>query len=122
MLTRSVRSLLCVAVLAVAAGRAPAEAPAESTPKAEPPKGTPRALTVYPAKITLDGPRDGQHLGVLAEYGDGRAWDFRREARYGSSAPAVAVVDAHGVVRPVGDGAALITVSAAGKTATVAVQ
>ena len=50
--------------------------------KAEPPRRRSRSLVVYPAQITLDGPRDEQRLGVLGEYADGRTWDLSRDAEH----------------------------------------
>jgi hypothetical protein len=90
-------------------------------PKAEPPTGALKGLTVYPPQVTLDGPRDEQRLGVLGEYGDGLQWDFSRNAMFSSSTPNVAIVDQSGVLRPVGDGQATITVQAGGQSATIPV-
>jgi hypothetical protein len=86
-------------------------------PAATPP-ATLRSLTVFPAQVSLDGPRDEQRLAVLGEYADGRRWDLSRTAAFSSSAPTVASVDG-GVVRAVGGGQAVITVRAGGQTATV---
>jgi hypothetical protein len=69
----------------------------------------------------LDGPRDGQRLGVLGEYADGRSWDLGPGATFTSSAPRVAAVDARGTVTPAGDGQAVVTVRAGGRTAFVPV-
>jgi hypothetical protein len=91
-------------------------------PRAEAPRAPLQALRVYPARVDLDGPRDRQHLGVLGEYADGRSWDLGRQARFTSSVPAAAAVDDHGLVRPVGDGEAVITVQAAGQSAAVPVR
>jgi hypothetical protein len=100
-----------------------AQAPAQKEAvKATPPAAALKALLVHPLQISLDGPRAEQKLGVLGEYADGRRWDLSRDAKITSSAEAVAVVDKDGVVRPVGDGQATLTVSAGGKTATVAVK
>jgi Protein of unknown function (DUF1553)/Protein of unknown function (DUF1549) len=93
--------------------------PAADTPEA--PKTPPRSLSAFPAQVTLDGPRDRQRLGVLGDY-DGRQWDLTRQAKFSSSAPAVATVDEGGTVRPAADGDATITVEAAGRIATVAVK
>jgi hypothetical protein len=81
-----------------------------------------RALTVYPARVNLDGPRDEQRLAVMGEYADGRRRDLSREASYASDAPDVAVAGPGGIVRPAGDGHALITVRAGGQTADVPVR
>jgi hypothetical protein len=70
--------------------------------KAEASKAALKNLIVYPAQITLDGPRDEQRIGVLGEYADGRAWDLSRDAAIVSSNPKVALVDG-GVVRPVAE-------------------
>jgi len=107
-----------VAVLGFSAAvRADDEAP----PKADPPKAALKSLTVFPAKITLDGPRDEQRLIVLGEYADGRRWDLSRDAKLATSAATIATVDG-AIVRPAGDGDTTITVTAGGQTATVAVQ
>jgi len=95
---------------------------ASAVQAAEPPKSAPSRLTVYPESIDLNGPRAEQRLGVIAEYSDGRRWDFSREAKYTSAAAAVATVDARGVVRPAGDGQSEVAVSAAGLTAKVPVR
>jgi hypothetical protein len=68
------------------------------------------------------GPRDEQRVGVLGQYADGRSWDLTRDARFTSNAPAVATVDEHGLVRPAGDGEAVLTVWAGGQAATVPVR
>ena len=52
-----------------------------------------RSLNVFPPQVNLDGPRDAQRLAVMAEYGDGRHWDWSRGAKFTSSAPKVAKVD-----------------------------
>lgn len=78
------------------------------------------ALTVFPQPITLDGPRDQQQLIVLGEYTDGRQRDLTREALFTTKSAGVVQVHA-GVLRPVGDGQTIVTVQAAGKTATVPV-
>src|SRR5205807_668099 len=78
-------------------------------------------LIVYPAQVQLDGPRSQQHLGVLGEYAEGRSWDLSGSAAYSSSNPAIARVDG-GVIQPVGDGQAVITVKVAGQTKTIPVQ
>src|SRR5262245_11778406 len=81
-----------------------------------------KALVVYPRPVELDGPRAEQRLGVLGEYADGRRRDLSREAKFRTEAPATATVDASGTVRPVGDGQTVVTVEAAGRTATVPVR
>lgn len=88
----------------------------------EPPKTPLESLMVYPSQIHFDGPRAEQRLGVLALYGGGQQWDMTRQAKFASSDPKVAVIDDGGVVRPVGNGQAIITVTAAGKNRTLPIQ
>lgn len=89
--------------------------------KIELPKASLRSLTVYPPRVSLDGPRDEQRLGVLGNYVDGRSWDLSRVAKFRGNAPHVVRVDEQGIIRPVGDGQAVVTVEAGGQTATVPV-
>ena len=86
------------------------------------PAAEPLSLTVYPSRVELSGPRAEQHLGVLGQYPGGRQADLTRGARFVSSNPKVASVDATGLVRGLKDGAATVTVEAAGRKATVAVH
>lgn len=99
--------------------------PAADNPKQPdlppPPAGAPRVLHVHPAEIKLDGPRSQQRLVILADYADGRSWDLSRDATFRTSSAKVAAVDADGVVRPIGDGKAEITVQAGGQTVRVPV-
>jgi hypothetical protein len=84
--------------------------------------GPAQGLTVYPPKVNLDGPRDEQHLGVLGEFLGGVQKDLSRQAKFTSANPAVVTVDAAGILRPISDGQAVVTVEAGGKTAQVPVQ
>src|SRR5208283_1099673 len=95
---------------------------AEPATKAAPPAAPLQSLAVYPAEVHLNGPRDTQRLGVLGEYADGRRWDLSRAARFASSAPEVATVDAAGLVRGVSDGEATVSVEANGQKATARVR
>lgn len=81
-----------------------------------------RALSVFPAKIDLHGPRAVQRLGVLVEFADGRRRDLSREAAYASGDAAIVAVSAIGELRPVGDGETVVTVRAAGGEARVPVR
>jgi Protein of unknown function (DUF1553)/Protein of unknown function (DUF1549) len=99
-----------------------ASALAAEQPRPETPRAELTRLVVYPDKVELTGERAEQRLGVLAEYADGRQWDVSREAKYASSADKVAVVAGQGVVRPVGDGSAVVTVSVAGRKVEVPVK
>lgn len=94
----------------------------EAIPKASPPTAPLKSITVFPPQVGLDGPRDEQRLIVLGTYADGRQWDLTRTAKYASKAAATATVDALGVIRPVADGEAAITVDAGGQSATVPVK
>jgi hypothetical protein len=105
--------LIACAVLAITARATAADA--------TPPTAAVRQLTVFPPQVVLTGPRAEQWLGVLGIHTDGRQWDHSRTAKFTSSATAVATVDAAGVIRPVSDGAATVTVTAGGATATVPV-
>jgi hypothetical protein len=88
---------------------------------APPPAAPIRTLTVYPSKIALHGPRDEQHIGIVAEHADGRSWDVSRSAKVTSSNPKVVAIDAGSVARPIGDGEATITVDAGGQKKTIPV-
>jgi hypothetical protein len=90
--------------------------------RADPPQAALRSLESFPANVELDGPRAAQRLGVLGTYADGRCWDLTRTATFTSSAPSVASVDARGIVRAAGDGAATITVKTGGASASIPVR
>jgi hypothetical protein len=123
MVTRAgVCRLACVLAPLLAPGVLPAKEPAvQSPPRATPPAAALRSLTVFPAAVTLEGPRDEQRLGVLGEYADGRRWDLGRDATFTSSAPTIVSVD-DGVLRAAGDGQAVVTVRAGGRSAEVPVR
>ena len=80
-----------------------------------------KQLSVFPSRIVLSGPRAEQRLGVLGIHADGRQWNHGRDARFTSSNPAVAAVDAAGIVRPIADGSATITVTAGSTSASIPV-
>jgi len=90
-------------------------------PTADPPTAPVAKLDVYPATVALASARDEQRLGVLATHADGRQWDHTRTATFATTTPKVVAVE-DGVVRPVGDGDGVVTVTAGGKTATVSVK
>src|SRR5262245_30602930 len=118
----SLRNLLAAAVALTGAGFLFAAEPAEKPlPQPEPPTAPLQRLSLFPAQVSLSGPRDEQRLGVLGEYADGQRRDLSRQATFTSSAPAVARVEG-GTIRPPGDGEALVTVQAAGQTATAPVH
>lgn len=83
--------------------------------------GTPARLTLGPTAPLLDAP--GAEIGLAA-----RGWDREgrlvslRSLRWATSRPDVASVDERGVVRAVRPGDARITVSVAGRSASVTVR
>jgi hypothetical protein len=108
------RQLFASTVLAMSLGTASA---AESIP----PSAAVRELNVFPQQIAFSGPRAEQRLGILSMHTDGRQWDDSRTARIVSSNSAIAIVDAGGIIRPVGDGATNITVTAGDATVSIPV-
>ncbi len=105
------RSLAAVAALVLAS----------TARAADPPAGAPQGLDVYPAQVKLTGPRDRQQLVVVGVWADGRKFDLTRRAAFTSADAKTVSVEA-GVVRPVGDGATIIRVSAGGATITIPVS
>jgi hypothetical protein len=78
-------------------------------------------LAILPQKVHLDGPESGQRL--IAEVTDGAFQkDLTRVAQWTSSNPAIAVVDANGVVKPVSDGEAVISAKSDGLDASVTIS
>lgn len=78
-------------------------------------------LTAYPPAVALDGAGARQQL-VVTETTGAKQFDRTASATYASSAPAVAVVSASGLVTPKGDGEALITATTPAGTAKVSVK
>ncbi len=79
-------------------------------------------LAIAPAAVPLAGPHASQRLLVLDAGAAGRAVaDRTADAAFASSNPAVCTVDADGVVRAAGDGAATVTATVRGRTATATV-
>ncbi|MBK9171028.1 MAG: DUF1553 domain-containing protein [Bryobacterales bacterium] len=78
-------------------------------------------LEVLPPTVDLRGSEDRQQLLAQAA-ADGHSEDWTRSAAWHSSNPAVATVNAEGVVTPVGDGSATITAKAKGQTASASVR
>jgi hypothetical protein len=79
-------------------------------------------LRITPGEVVLDGPQARQRLLVLAYEGSQVSADRTAAAKFRSSQPAVATVDAAGVVRAAGDGKAIITAAVDGREATAAVE
>ncbi len=113
------KTFLAAWLVVCSAGVVVAQAPVAKKAAAAP--ADVHSLTVYPAKVTLNGPRAEQRLGVLVTSADGKTRELTREAKLTASPAAVVRIDSEGVVRPVKDGQAVITVQAAGQTSTVAV-
>jgi hypothetical protein len=78
-------------------------------------------VTVDPARVELSGLYSRYSLLVNGKTAVGLLVDRTSTSRFRSSDPAVARVDANGVVRPAGDGATSILVEADGRTLSVAV-
>jgi hypothetical protein len=81
-----------------------------------------QSLTVFPSKISLDGPRVEQRILVMGEFSDRSQKDLTRTAKFSSTSVTSATIDLAGVVHPTGDGDALIIVEAVGKKVTVPVH
>src|SRR5688500_13954721 len=113
MLTRTL-----VAVVALCGLTSVTQAQSPATPA--PPSGAPKELVVYPAKLSLVGPRDEQRLVVLGVWADGRKFDLTRTATISSASAKIATAE-RGVVRPGGDGTTTLAVEANGAKATVPV-
>ncbi|HKW98806.1 MAG TPA: DUF1549 domain-containing protein [Bryobacteraceae bacterium] len=78
-------------------------------------------LAILPNSIDLNGPEARHHLLAEAAMSDHQE-DWTRKVEWRSSNPKVAIVDANGEVRPIGDGEATVTASGQGRTATAAVR
>jgi len=79
-------------------------------------------LAVEPAAVTLRHAEDRQHVIVTGKTADGSVRDLSRSAKYVSSNPAIAEVDALGIVSPKGIGQATIEVSDGAAKATLSVN
>jgi hypothetical protein len=78
-------------------------------------------LAVLPTDISLAGLNARQRLSVLTAEAGHYVGDVTGRAAFSSSNPAVAAVDASGIVRPVGDGETVITARLDGKAAATKV-
>src|SRR5262249_46728584 len=79
-------------------------------------------LVVLPADVPLTGPHARQQLLVLSQDRGQVIGDRTASAKFTSSNPAVATVDDAGFVSPAGDGEAVITAEADGKSASAMVR
>ncbi len=78
-------------------------------------------LKILPSNVTLTGPHASQHLLVLAEENGQIVGERTPQAKFSSARPAVATVDASGVVRAASDGETTIAAVVDGKQTTVKV-
>ncbi len=78
-------------------------------------------LNIRPSDVTLSGPQASQRLLVLAEEKGQVVGERTQKAKFTSAHPAVASVDASGIVHAVGDGETTITATVDGKQTTVKV-
>ena len=83
------------------------------------PAPVPGEIRVEPPAVALDHHRRPHSLIVTTTTPDGLTVDLTLQARYESSDPKIATVDAAGRVAPVAGGTARVTVTAAGKSAAV---
>jgi hypothetical protein len=79
-------------------------------------------LKLYPSDVPLAGPRATQQLLAVEDDAGQTVADRTATARFNSTNPNVATVDASGLVRPVGDGETTITATANGRTAAAKVR
>src|SRR5262245_57812801 len=79
-------------------------------------------LKLYPADVSLTGPRATQQLLVVEDESDSASADRTAGAKFITGNPNVARVDESGLVRPVGDGETTITATANGKSAVAKVR
>jgi hypothetical protein len=79
-------------------------------------------LKVFPESVALTGPRASQRLMVLTNSDGKVVGDRTALAKFSSSNPAIATVDETGLVRPVGDGEAVITAVVGAQQAEVKVN
>jgi hypothetical protein len=83
--------------------------------------GSPAELVITPAAVELRGPRDVRQLVVTGEYADGSVRDLTWAVQVSTDNPGVLTVAEGLFVRGAKDGKATLTVTAGGKSATVAV-
>jgi len=86
---------------------------------------TPVSLQIETAgssELSLRGKDTRRQLLVTAKLSDGALRDFTRKAGYTAVPEGIVKVDAHGVVTPLGDGAATITATAEGATVSLPVK
>ncbi len=78
-------------------------------------------LTILPGSVDLDGPEAYEQLLAEASV-EGHQEDWTHTAQWNSSDPKIAKVDQTGMLRPAGDGQAIITAKCQGRTASLTVH
>jgi len=81
-----------------------------------------QSITVFPPRISLDGPRDEQRVVVMGEYVDQTRKDLTRKTRLRSTTDKVATIEPNGIVHPASDGDDFITIEVDEKTTQVPVH
>jgi hypothetical protein len=79
------------------------------------------SLDIEPSSVTLDAPARYTQLVVTAELASGAKIDVTRDVSYSLSAP-VATVDSAGLVNPVANGLAVLTVRLMDKTSNAGIE
>ena len=72
------------------------------------------SIQVEPSKVALDGKWSAQQILVTGTYSDGTLHDVTPQAAFKSSAAKIAASSASGLITPVGDGKATLTISVKG--------
>lgn len=78
-------------------------------------------VSVYPDKVELNGPRSRQQL-IVTRQQDKSFVDLTRDVQFQSQQPAVVQVDAQGVIKPLANGTATVTVIDGAQKINVPVQ
>jgi hypothetical protein len=84
--------------------------------------GEAATLQILPPQITLNGSQATQRLLVELRQGGQFTGDVTHDAKFNCTNPKVAVVDADGTMRAVGNGTAMVSARANGQTAAVQVH
>ncbi|QDU19294.1 DUF1549 and DUF1553 domain-containing protein [Urbifossiella limnaea] len=114
------RLVPAVAVLLALASPAAAAPPSDPASRAEV-AGTPTAVEVTPASVTLDGVRDARQLVVTGRYADGTVRDLTTLTTATVNNAAIVDVQDGLYLRPKANGAATLTLAVGGKTVQVPV-
>jgi len=114
------RLVPAVAVLLALASPVAAAPPSDPASRAEV-AGTPTAVEVFPANVTLSGVRDARQLVVTGRYADGTVRDLTTVTTATTDNAAVVDVQDGLFLRPKANGSATLTLAVGGKTVTVPV-